>query len=80
MWGYRRGGGIIVNPEPSFCTRKALAAWVYKSAAPSSLSCFPPKKLNPPRADAACLSACVRVSNCRNGRGGTRDQPLPEEL
>ena len=43
---------------PCFCIRKALAACVYRSAAASYFSVRPPKRLKPPPAPAAALSAC----------------------
>ncbi len=45
-----------------FCTRKAFAACVYRSAAFSHFSDRPPKKLKPPVAPEAALSAfCSRA-------------------
>jgi hypothetical protein len=62
LWRGRRekaGGTKECGFKPSFWMRKAFAACVYNSAASSSFSWRPPKKLNPPCAEAACLSACL---------------------
>lgn len=73
----RRGGkGVLL----CFCKRKAFAAWVYASAAPSHFSCRPPKRLKPVPAEEAALSAYEYISEayrhggvertfCRRARG-----------
>jgi len=51
--------------------RNAFAAWVYRSAAFSYFSDLPPKKLNPPPAPAAALSAwnCMVSQDARQHGG-----------